>query len=300
MKIGYPCINRTIGCKGDRSFRLASYSDERLAATIKNNLDCLLTVLRWNVEHRIFFFRITSDLIPFASHPVCTFPWQERFASEFRSIGQFIRNYEVRISMHPDQFVLLNSPDHGVVERSLQELIYHSEVLNLLDLDRTAKFQLHVGGMYGDRERSIQRFVKMVSSLDEQILRHLVIENDEKLYSVADCFGVFEKTGLPILIDIFHHTCLNHGEDLQDLLTKVAYTWRREDGIPMADYSSQHPSKRTGSHAETLNEEGFRNFLVASYPHNMDLMLEIKDKERSALRAVELASLDTRFYDGRA
>lgn len=299
MRIGYPCINLTIDCKADRTFRLASYSEERLAATIKNNISCLLKILQWNVKHQIFFFRITSDLIPFASHPVCTFPWKERFTTEFRTIGEFIKEHEIRISLHPDQFVLLNSPDEGIVERSTRELVYHAEILELLGLDQTAKFQLHIGGVYGDRERSLHRFVKVVSSLQERLLRHLVIENDEKLYAAADCLRVHEETGLPVLLDIFHHTCLHHGEDLQDLLTRIAYTWRRVDGIPMADYSSQHLLKRTGSHADTLDVENFRNFLKASYPHNLDLMLEIKDKEKSALRAVDIAASDSRFYGGK-
>jgi len=147
VKIGYPCINWSIGCKGDRTFRLRNYSEDRLISTVRNNLDCLLKMLRFNVTHDILFFRITSDLIPFASHPVCEFHWQGYFRKELEEIGGFIQGNRIRISMHPDQFVLINAEDNGIVERSIEELQYHAEVLDLMRLDETAKIQIHIGGM---------------------------------------------------------------------------------------------------------------------------------------------------------
>ncbi|HEO64189.1 MAG TPA: UV DNA damage repair endonuclease UvsE, partial [Candidatus Omnitrophica bacterium] len=71
MKIGYPCINRTLTCRGNNTFRLKSYSQKRFVKAVENNISCLLEVLKFNSEHKIFFFRISSGIIPFASHPVC-------------------------------------------------------------------------------------------------------------------------------------------------------------------------------------------------------------------------------------
>ncbi|WP_245618772.1 hypothetical protein [Methanogenium cariaci] len=146
MKIGYPCINQSLSCRSSRTFRLRSYTDERLLLTVTENLRCLEDILRYNADHGILFFRITSDLVPFASHPVCTADWQDAFREDFAALGTFIREREMRISMHPDQFILLNAKDPEVFGRSVHELAYHAEVLDLLNLDMTAKIQLHIGG----------------------------------------------------------------------------------------------------------------------------------------------------------
>ena len=109
MKIGYPCINNSIPRNAPSTFRLASYSENRLVQTIKNNLIHLNRILKYNVKNNLLFFRISSDLIPFASHPICKLNWHRIFRSEFEEIGDFIKSHNIRVSMHPDQFVILNS-----------------------------------------------------------------------------------------------------------------------------------------------------------------------------------------------
>ena len=296
MRIGYPCINRSIGCSPSRTFRLASYSDERVKKTVNVNLVCLLKIFSYNVDHGMLFFRITSDMVPFASHPVCTFPWREHFTDEFRRIGEYTRSHRFRISMHPDQFVLLNAPDRGVLERSIADLMYQSQVLDLLGLDDSAKLQIHLGGVYQDKTASMERFIKNYEGLDETIRRRLVIENDERLYTISDCLSIHEHTGVPVLFDVFHHSLNNNNERTPDLLGPVRATWKKTDGIPMVDYSSQEPGKRTGAHAESIDQRDFLSFLHSSMPYDFDIMLEIKDKEKSAMSALILAHNDPRLY----
>ena len=295
MKIGYPCINLTVKCKGNRTFRLKSYSEERLIQTVQNNLDCTLEMLRFNVKHHILFFRITSDLVPFASHPICEFNWQGFFQHKFAEIGDFIKTHGIRISMHPDQFTLINSLDIGVFEKSLEELRYHAQVLDFMGLNTSAKIQIHVGGVYGDREKSIARFIERFARIDEGVKRRLVVENDDRAYRVEDCLRIHAETGIPVLFDVFHHEANNSGKPVREVFDLVAATWRHGDGIPMVDYSSQKRGERKGRHAESIDLEGFREFLEDTKPLDFDLMLEIKDKERSALKAIKVASNDPRF-----
>lgn len=295
MKIGYPCINRGIGCSSGRTFRLKSYSEERLISSISENLMCLERILAWNLEHKIRFFRITSDIIPFASHPICTYPWRKHFQDKFEEIGEFITKTGIRISMHPDQFIVLNSPDHKVVSRSIDELMYHTALLDSMNLDSTAKIQLHVGGVYGDAKAGISRFISVYKRLDSAIQNRLVVENDDQRFTAPDCLRIYEETGIPILFDVFHHTCHNTGERPDEMLKLTGKTWKKSDGIPMTDYSSQHLEKRVGSHTEHIDIDDFRRFLAFSNPLDIDIMLEIKDKEKSAIEAITIAESDTRF-----
>lgn len=235
------------------------------------------------------FFRITSDLVPLASHPANRFPWDEFFAPDFARLGKFIRDRGMRISMHPGQYTLLNSPRPEVVAAAQADLAYHARVLELLELDATAKIQIHIGGLYSDKQAALERFVRAVERLDPRIRTRLVIENDERLFNLEDCLWVSRQTDLPVLLDVFHHEIYPDGRTLPEALAAAAKTWRAHDGPPMVDYSSPLPNGRPGSHAYQLDELHFRRFLMESRPHDFDLMLEVKDKERSALRALEIA-----------
>jgi UV DNA damage endonuclease len=291
-------MNRSVGCTPSHTFRLSSYTDNRLRDTVQENLACLAKILAYNVDHNLLFFRITSDLVPFASHPICTFPWQEYFSGMFEQLGEYSRKHGFRISMHPDQFVLLNAPDEGVLRRSIADLVYQVQVLDLMGLDNSAKVQIHVGGVYGNKTAGIDRFVKRFEVLEPSIRNRLVIENDERLYRVIDCLAINEQTGIPVIIDSFHHSLLNNGEKFADLFRPVRQTWKPADGIPMVDYSSQEQGKRAGAHAEHIVADNFRQFLAATQPADFDIMLEIKDKETSAREALGIAKGDTRLVTG--
>jgi len=296
MKIGYPCINRSIGCRGNKTFRLKSYSEKRLIETVEKNLKCLNKILDYNIKNTFLFFRISSDLVPFASHPICKYNWQDHFKYELEKIGKKIKKNKIRISMHPDQFIVLNSTKKDVVKRSIAELIYHKDILDLMKLDKTAKIQLHVGGAYGHKEESIDRFINNYGALDKKIKNRLVIENDDKIYSFKDCFYIFKKTNIPILFDVFHHKVLNNSESINEILEKQNITWDKKDGIPLIDYSSQKIGFRSGSHTESINMNDFKGFLKESEPYDFDIMLEIKDKEISALKSLKILKEDKRFY----
>jgi UV DNA damage endonuclease len=287
MKIGYPCINNRINCTANGTFRLKNYSQENFLVKTKSNLECLKKILEFNYQNKILFFRIGSGLIPFASHERCQYDWEKEFRKELREIGQYIISNNFRVSMHPDQFVVLNALKKEIVKKSIEEIDYHCSVLDAMNLGKDAKVQIHIGGVYNEKEKSKERFIKNYSKLSLKIKKRLVIENDHVSYSLKDCLEVSKKTGLPILLDVYHHQCLNNGESLREAIKKAGETWKKEDGCLMIDYSSQKKKARKGVHAEKIDTALFKKFLEKTKGLDFDLMLEIKDKEESVLKILK-------------
>jgi UV DNA damage endonuclease len=242
------------------------------------------------VKNNLLFFRIGSDLIPFASHPICRYDWLHNFESEFKEIGDYIIKNNMRISMHPDQFVLLNSSNEKTTQSSIRELQYHCDVLDAMCLDQSAKIQIHVGGAYGNKTNAINLFIKRYDSfLSESVKKRLVIENDDHLFNLDDCMVIHHQTDIPIVLDSFHQQCFGNGISLNNSIKETNPTWKKiKDGFPIIDFSSQQLGERRGKHANTINISLFEKFVHALKNFEVDIMIEIKDKEKSALKALEI------------
>jgi UV DNA damage endonuclease len=287
MKIGYVGYNTSFSCRPNEGFRLASYTEDRLRAVIQSNLECLKQTILFNIKHNIQFFRISSETIPFASHPVMTVDWASEFEDELVSIGKLIREGEMRISMHPGQFTVLNSPKADVVGQSIRELDYHARLLDALGLDTTAKIQVHLGGVYGNKNDAVQRFAETYRGLTKNIKQRLVIENDDMAYSLQDCLKISSEIDIPLVFDTFHHDILNNGEDLTTAVERASGTWKESDGVLMVDYSSQMARQRQGKHTDHIDLTHWDGVYSQIRQCEFDVMLEIKDKEQSALKLVQ-------------
>lgn len=182
--------------------------------------------------------------------------------------------------MHLDQFVLLNAKDTEIVKRSIKELDYHCSVLDQMNLNSAAKVQIHVGGIYGDKEKSIDRFIETYNRLSHKIRKRLVIENDDKSYGLNDCLAINNKTDIPIVFDNLHHQCLNNGENIRNAILSAKKTWKKRDGTLMVDYSDQKTGIKKGTHNETIDMSLFKKFIRETKGIDFDIILEIKDKEK--------------------
>lgn len=273
IRLGYPCENLTLGASTNHTLRLASLHEEKVGAKVAENLRDLERILRWNAEVGFRLFRIGQHLIPFASHPLFPYSWEKAHGEELRRLGALAKALGQRLSLHPGQYVNPGSPNPEVVERSLAELRYSARVLTLLGAE-DGVLVLHLGGVYGDREGALRRFVENLQG-EREILRYLALENDERLWPVEEVLRAAEALGVRVVVDTLHHA-LNPGRlSLKETLRLAFPTW---PGRPKVHLASQDPGKRPGAHAFAVAEEDWEQ-LLATLPAPADVMVEAKGKE---------------------
>lgn len=294
-RIGYACINTSINATTNKTCRLDHCTEERLRFLIGSNLSGLKEVIRWNYNNNIFLYRISSVIIPFASHKVNTIRWWEEFKDDFDEIGEMIKKSDMRVSMHPGQYVNINSTSAQIIKDSVKELDWHARFLDTLGLDSTHRLIFHVGGVYGDKAEAIKRFIKEYKNIHEPIKARLSLENDDKSYTVWDVLEISRETGVPIVFDILHHQVNNTGtkkdDDIETILKLCFATWNSKTGIPKIHYSTQKPAARPGLHADSINIDEFVEFYQEFKDLDFDIMFETKDKEKSVQAAFKRLSV---------
>ena len=288
MSIGYACLVVGVPDTNMSSVIKKNATEEKLMEVIQHNLAAFEKMVDYNIKEGIMLYRISSDLIPFGSSPVNSLPWWELFKEDFERIGKKIINSGMRVSFHPGQYTVLNSPDEGVVERAIEDLRYHNLIMECLEVDYSHKMVLHVGGVYGDKETAMERFVQNFARLDEPIQKRLIIENDDRLYTVEDVLKISQQTGSPVVYDNLHHA-INPPEEARDdyyWIHETAKTWKPEDGRQKMHYSQQDPGKRDGAHTKTIYLDTFMDFYRKLEDPTIDIMLEVKDKNISTVKCI--------------
>ena len=280
IRLGYPAQNLTIPASTNRTLRLANLGDaEKVRALVWENLLGLETILRWNAEHGVDLFRIGQSLIPFASHPAFPYDWETEHGDDLRRIGELARSLDVRLSMHPGQFIQPGSLRPEASERSLAELRYVVRVFDLIGSSDSV-IVLHMGGAYEDKTASTARFVEtMRPQID--VLRYLALENDERVWPVSDIVRTARSLGVPAIADAFHHNLNPGGLTLREALNLSLPTWEVRRARPKVHLSSQDPEKQAGAHAYSVELGDWYALLEALDGREADIMVEAKGKEQA-------------------
>lgn len=262
----------------------------RLSAIAKLNIANTQRLLYHNRAHDIKVFRLTSKLIPFATHPIAeNWDWVSDVESELKKLGEYVKNHNFRISAHPDHYTLINSPNNEVITASLKDLEYHHKIFAVMGLDNSAKLIIHVGGAYKNKEESIKRFIDNYKLLPEHLKNRILLENDDKIYTVQDVLKICRETGTPMVLDLHHHWCTNPNEDIFPYLAHIFSTWNKEKIPPKIHLSSPKDEKDFRSHADFVEAESFLAFLEEAKQLNQDfdVMIEAKQKDAALLKLME-------------
>ncbi|WP_170270252.1 UV DNA damage repair endonuclease UvsE [Heliorestis acidaminivorans] len=282
IRLGYACLNTQLPAL--KTCRWATYQSKGIAYLRElalHNLSTTLTMIRWNIERDILVFRMSSDLIPFASKRELTWSWyeEERLLQLTEAIRKEVLDSGMRLSMHPGQYTILNSPRSTVVEDAIADLSYHATLLKLCG---GTDMIIHLGGVYGDKKASMDRFVERAKKLSPEILSYLRIENDDKVYTAEDVLLISKRTGIPVVVDLHHEHCNPSSVALEKLLPDLLATWGTKR--PKIHISSGRDHNRDRKHADFITLEDWQEVLTLFANVDVDVMIEAKEKEQALLR----------------
>lgn len=293
-RIGYACINTSLKPKSFRSCRLKSvYSKgiNYLREIIIHNLKLIKDIILWNLEKDIYMYRITSQVFPLVTHPDIlrdfSFRWEEDYEilNIMQSIKEIALNNKIRLTMHPDQFTVLNSLNENVVKNSIKNIKYHYEVLKRLG---GRDMIIHTGGVYGDKNSAIERFIKVYKNLSNEYKAYLRLENDDTSFTINDVLEISKNTDIPIVMDIHHHRCNNDGNTkIENIIDEVFKSWLELNRIPKIHISSGSLHVLDKKHADYITGEDYKYVLSLSRKYDFDVMVEAKMKEKAVLRLIE-------------
>jgi UV DNA damage endonuclease len=278
----------------------------------------LEAVLDYLDRHDIRMYRFGASIAPYATHPdLPQFHHQvDECAAELAAFGARVRELGVRLSTHPSQYIVLNSENPDTRESAVRDVEMQARLLDAMGAGPEAVCILHVGGAAGGHDAALERFERGHEQLSDAARARLVIENDDRTFSLADVLELHRRTGLRVVWDILHHHCNDpHGVPDREALEAALATWPAGER-PKIHYSTpktamEERKRKVGrrierswvlpqlrAHADMIDPIGFEHFLRETAAGlDFDVMLEAKAKDLALLRLREqLAARGLRVY----
>lgn len=269
---------------------------EKLYAIIKNNLNSLEKILTYNSKNNIHFYRLTSKLIPLATHDKVNYDYITPFKENFKKIGNFIQQKNMRVDTHPDQYAVLNSANKSVVKNTFEILEYHYKILDALKI-KNKLILLHIGGNQFGKEKSKTRFIHNFNKLPECIKNTIAIENDDKIFNIKDVLEISKKLNIPVVLDYHHFICNHEEEKIEDVIKEICNTWKKQN--PKMHFSSPKSKlkKEFRSHHDYINSDDFITFIeiIKFINQDIDIMIEAKAKDDALFRLIRELKYKTNY-----
>ncbi|MFC5470799.1 UV DNA damage repair endonuclease UvsE [Cohnella suwonensis] len=329
VRFGYVAMSVELeNASPSKTMTMASFSKladreaglRRLERIAEENLRNTLRLLKHNRYMGVQVYRMTSKLIPLATHEDMA-DWDPLpiLSASFAEVGEFVREHCMRVSFHPDHFTVLSTPREEVLRKSVNDLNHHVRMLEAMKLDERATNNIHVGGSYGDKIKSGRRFIDQFRGIDPRITSRITLENDDKTFTAAETLAIAEEVGAPMVLDIHHHAVNPGNENAKELWPRILKTWDRQPWNvkhggaesplwlpPKIHVSSPKSPSDPRGHADHINVSDLKRFLfdVAGSTRAIDVMIEAKRKDEALLklmddfRALEAAGESVKVLDG--
>ena len=301
IRLGYVSISKALDITTSTTITFTNFIKEnrpydKLTRIINTNLDNLEKILTYNIKNNLHFYRLTSKLIPLATHKEVNFDYLKPFKSRFKKLGNMINKNNLRVDTHPDQFCVLNSTNKEVVENSIDILKYHYKILDALNI-KNKVIIIHVGGNSFGKQKSISRFINNFNKLPIYLKKSIVIENDDKIFNLEDVLFISKKTNIPVVLDYHHFLCNRTEKNIEELIEDVFKTWK--NNRPKIHFSSPKSKlkKEFRSHHDYINSDTFIDFIekIKFIKKDFDVMIEAKAKDDALYRLTREIKYKTNY-----
>jgi UV DNA damage endonuclease len=287
------------GITTNRGMRQKTFNERGLSYVSElalQNVKDLETIVKWNEEMGIKLFRMSSDIFPWVTYYDFTdLPDYPMIDVYLKNIGALANKYGQRLTFHPSHFNALGSPNPVVIEKTIKELNAHSKIMDLMGLSATVynKINIHIGGAYGDKQATLDRWISNYYKLDPNTQMRLTVENDDKenMYSVKELYkGISEQCGVPIVFDYYHHKFCTGGLSERDALNLAIKTWPK--GItPCTHYSESRRKEKLDESIKAQAHSDLIESTICRYGNEIDVVVEAKHKELAVLNYYKLGNL---------
>ena len=295
--LGYACINMGMSeqpkkkrITTNRSMIKRTFQQKGLPYASElalQNCKDLIKILKWNHQNDIHFFRMSSEIFPWASeYQLSDLPDYKEICKALEEAGSFARSVGQRLTCHPGPFNKLTSPKEHVIKNTIRDLEIHGELMDLLGMPRTpwAKLNIHVGATYGDKPFAISNFCRNFEKLPESVKTRLTVENDDKesLYSTAELVDeIHSRIGIPVVHDFHHHLFTNRGMSQKEALGLACKTWG--DVTPVVHYSESRAQEHNNPKIKPQAHSDMIFNYIDTFGYDVHIMIEAKHKELALL-----------------
>lgn len=291
-KLGYACINMTLADKKitvNRGLTKKTFESKGLpyvSELIILNIKDFIEIIKWNQQNNITNYRMSSEMFPWFTHYKLEYlPNFNTIQNLMKGAGSLIKKYNHKVSFHPGPFNCLASPTESVVTNTIYELEQHSRLIDLLELDETPFYNIniHIGGVYNDKYKTITRFIENFNLLSDSLKKRLTLENDDSKngYTIEDLYLVYKDTNIPIVFDTLHYFCNPGNLNYEDSFNLAYSTWNNI--IPEIHHSSSRKlyednSATIKTHADYIFDK------INTCGKDVYVTIESKMKEKALLK----------------